>query len=459
MFRVPVITCGLLLIGSPATSADDINQPAAWEYDRIELNNGSTLTGLWQGRSAEGEHFRMVTRKPGRPTVCLDTVIKRHEIKALDLLSAEQRQQLRQRLEELKRYGDQAQLRSETLELAKVSWGGQVGAGYAYDSDYFRLISNAPEAVVRRTAVRLEQIYAAYARFLPPRYPGGKPTTIMLVNTEGEYKALIRREGKQFDNPAFFEPDTNRVVCFFEHTQLVDEIEQVHQENLHIWQELDAHEKTICELYSHPRDRQRFLQPFASHRQKLIKVEQLNNALIDQRTEKLFAMLYHEAFHAYLLNYVYPYAFAQQYGTLPTWFNEGLAQLFESSFVEAGELRIGHAERKKLEKVRDQLRNEELLPLHRLLTSAHTVFQIVHRGDQVRSNQAYLTSWALAYYLTFELRLLGSKALDDYTLALQQGQDSVAAFEQMVGESLDSFEPRWHAYLRRLQSDGRLRRP
>jgi len=33
---------------------------------------------------------------------------------------------------------------------------------------------------------------------------------------------------------------------------------------------------------------------------------------------------------------------------VPLWLDEGLAQIFETALVEAGELRVGHAERSRL---------------------------------------------------------------------------------------------------------------
>ena len=43
------------------------------------------------------------------------------------------------------------------------------GKALAYQSAHFRLLSNSREEVVQLTAIQLEQVYAAYARSLPPR--------------------------------------------------------------------------------------------------------------------------------------------------------------------------------------------------------------------------------------------------------------------------------------------------
>ena len=45
----------------------------------------------------------------------------------------------------------------------------------------------------------------------------------------------------------------------------------------------------------------------------------------------MFRRLYHEAFHAYLDNYVYESPGYE----IPTWLNEGLAQVFAAGLLEA----------------------------------------------------------------------------------------------------------------------------
>jgi hypothetical protein len=96
-------------------------------------------------------------------------------------------------------------------------------------------------------------------------------------------------------------------------------------------------------------------------------------------------------------------------GEVPRWLNEGLAQIFESAIFEAGELRVGRADPKRVAALREMKKNE--LPLVELLRSGPKQFQVEHAGDREVSDRHYLTSWALAYYLTFDRKILGTKAL------------------------------------------------
>jgi hypothetical protein len=79
---------------------------------------------------------------------------------------------------------------------------------------------------------------------------------------------------------------------------------------------------------------------------------------------------------------------------------------------------------------------------------------VAHAGDQQVSDRYYLASWALAFYLTFERKLLGTKALDDYVASLKRGTDPLAAFRTLVGQPLDEFDKGYRTYLQHLRPDG-----
>ena len=94
------------------------------------------------------------------------------------------------------------------------------------------------------------------------------------------------------------------------------------------------------------------------------------------------------------------------------------------------------------------------MPLARLLCSRPGDFLAAHAADKAATDRYYLTSWALAFHLTFERRLLGSAALDNYLAALARGTDPDAAFAALVGQPLPAFERDFHRYLLQLQPDG-----
>jgi hypothetical protein len=134
--------------------------------------------------------------------------------------------------------------------------------------------------------------------------------------------------------------------------------------------------------------------------------------------------------------------------------NEGLAQIFETAIFEAGELRVGHADEARRRAVREAVQKKELLPLADLLRSGPKQFRVAHAADKQASDRHYLAAWGLAFYLTFDRKVLGTKALDEYVQALQRGTDPLDAFCDLTGTPLPQLEKDWHDYLRRLQPDG-----
>jgi hypothetical protein len=65
-----------------------------------------------------------------------------------------------------------------------------------------------------------------------------------------------------------------------------------------------------------------------------------------------------------------------------------------------------------------------------------------------------VTSWALAFYLTFELNKIRSPDLIRYTQSLKNTTDPVKRFTEYVGSPVGEFETAFHDYVRRLRSSG-----
>ena len=157
--------------------------------------------------------------------------------------------------------------------------------------------------------------------------------------------------------------------------------------------------------------------------------------MFNEATARLFALLYHEAFHAYVATFVYPPLKADDVragkgtGELPRWLNEGLAQIFETAVVEVGELRADRPDPDRLQRTKDRLKGKNggaLVPLGDLLTTGRDAFLATHADQKLASDRAYLTCWALGHYLTFDRRLIGTDAFNKYLVAMNGGGDSEA---------------------------------
>ncbi len=448
----------LLIVTSAATSAEPSGLANAWQYDVIQLKNGYSVKGLILEETEFRIRFQIVRRAPGRPTVCMTAFFYSSDIdfKKIQRLTNEERELLKNRLSELDPKGEGERRRMDSLELQVCEWNGKAKKGWRYDSDYFSLTSNAPEEVVRRLAVRLEQIYLAYAQFLAPRFPGGKPTTVVLYSDLADYQKTLDKWGWKLKNPAFFDPKDNRIVCGSNLQALGDDLRKATITNRDERRKLDTREADYRRLYKNPQEFAAKMQPINEYRMKLAAADKHNEALFDSATQRLFAILYHESFHAYVCNFVYPSNARQGPGELPRWLNEGLAQIFETAIVEAGELRVGHADTVRLLKVKDAVRSGEMMPLKELLNSGAKSFLVHDNNERLTSDRAYLASWALAAYLSFDRRLLGSARLDAFIAAVNGGGDAEKAFAKLCGQTLPEFEKAFHAWLLKMPSEGSL---
>jgi hypothetical protein len=443
--RAGALAALLLVSLVPAAAAED-----AWKFDVVHLKNGGTLRGMLEQQTATEIRFRCVSRNPGSHTVVIPTTLRRDEVDSLDLLDAREREILAARLKALDPTGKGEAQRMASLELKPVAWGkdGKVKA-LRYESTHFLLESNASEDVVRRAAVRLEQIFTAYTRFLPPRQEVGHRTTILLAQSQADYQALLKDRGRLLLNPAYYDVERNEIVCGTDLQRLGDMLEQTRQRHQRLLGELRDKEAELKKLFKGqvPPALEKDIKTARAEIDEQVKK---NDELFQEATRQLFRVLYHEAFHAYLMNFVYP----PEEADVPRWLNEGLAQVFETASIEAGELRVGQADKARLTQAQGALGRGELVPIADLLESGPKQFVVLHASDQQTSDRYYLTAWGVAFYLTFERRLLGSKAMDRYVVELKRGTDPASGFAELVGETPKEFEKEFHQYVKDLKPDG-----
>ena len=177
-------------------------------------------------------------------------------------------------------------------------------------------------------------------------------------------------------------------------------------------------------------------------RRDILVANRQQEARFDEHTRRLFARLYHEAFHAYIENFVFE---STRYD-VPVWLNEGLAQLFESARVDVDELRLDVVDAKRLAALRVELQREGALSVADVLDADREAFLVQHRTDGT-SERHYLVAWAVAYYLTFQREMLSSDRLDQYVAKESARGNRVRRFERLVGGSLASFERDWRRHM------------
>ncbi|HEV3438686.1 MAG TPA: DUF1570 domain-containing protein, partial [Gemmata sp.] len=403
----------VLLVRMASGQPTPPNGLSNWAFDELTLVNGAKFQGLILSEMSDGIRFQsVVSRSPGRPTVTLTSFFAKTELAAIKRLSDDDRKLLTKRLAELDPNGEGERQRMESLEIVVTDWAGKPGGGRRYESEYFTLQSSGSEELTRRSAVRLEQIYTAFSRFLPPTTKDIYPTRIMLATNKEEYISLLGPLHETL-NSAVFDPQTKSILCWSDLKRLGTELQTARLHHSQQLASLKQYEERVSKLYKKD-ELERFLAPINLERQRVWTADAANGKKFDQATARIFAILYHEAFHAYVGTFIYPPLKSDDVkagkgtGELPRWLNEGLAQVFETAVVEAGELRADSPNRDRLLRVKDWLKGkgksdaDRLVPLNDLLTTGKDAFLAFHADEKTATDRAYLTSWALAYYMTFD---------------------------------------------------------
>lgn len=465
-----VIGVSFVIAALATKAADPVGTSSEWVFDEVALINGARFRGMILKESPAGIDFQVVRRPTGRPTVTLTTFFAAREVAEVKRLTPTQRAKLKGQLADLDPTGAGERQRMEALALVPADWLGRPGAAWRYESEQFVLVSGAADEVTRRAAVRLEQIYAAFARVLPPRYPAGRPTTVLLAGRPADYEKLLGGPAGRVLNPAVYDPARNRIVCGTDLAQLGEELTATQKRHAAERARLDKYEADVRQLYKGMKaDLERFEEIVARERRRLYLADHANGMKFDKATRRLFALLYHEVFHSYAATFVYPplsvvdVRAKKGTGELPRWLNEGLAQLFEGAVVEGTELRVGLPDAERLEKVQGLLRGKGspagLVPVADLLRAGRDSFLAAHADQRTAADRAYLTSWAITYWLTFDRRAVGTREFEEYLIAVNSGGDPVEAFERWIGSDVRSVEKELHDYLLRLRVDGSVAPP
>lgn len=337
-----------------------------------------------------------------------------------------------------------------------------------YDGPWFQLLSDSDDETTRRAVVRMEQFFRAYRHAIPPRVDSQGRLKIVLYGSMEQYRAYLRQYRLDLDHPAFYSPASNTIVAGADLTHYAERLKQIRAENERLRshyaglqrdflrQQRELAERlrqngfTTDEVREELRVRSAAWEDrFQATMRKLAEVDRRNEDRFAEVSRQLFARLRHEAFHAYLENYLYP---ARAYA-FPRWLNEGLAQIFETATLDGDTLRMDAPDRDLLRRLQADL-NSARLPLADLLTAEEDVFLVTHAQADV-SQRHYLYSWGLAWSLLFFEEGLSDHALEQYASTESQSLPAIDRFEQLVGMKLPEFEQQWRGTMLRLGQPSR----
>lgn len=438
-------------------------QPGDWKLDALHRPGREPLHGLVVRQGADAIEFKQVIRKPGSPTLVFALSFKPAEVVRLDLIDDADRADLTRKLEKLEsdrrllfahlRRVEKGTAAEDLPGLSTAPWPGDPGGktmARAYTGGRFRLVTTAGAELAQLVALQLEQVFAAYAQWLPPRVADARPVTILLARTSGEFSTLAKGRGAAgIANPAFYDPATNTIICGSDLDDLEKRVDALREHHAAEFARIQKGEKELKAAYANkpPAD---LVAVFQEARAKLRGVVDRNEATVRSARRLLLERLNHEACHAYLANEVFPAAT----GGLPRWLDEGLAQVFEGALVEAGELRAEKPDPQRLARLRQAIQAGEAPPLADLLRADGGSFLVHHFESRAESDRAYLAAWGLAYWLLFERQALSGPALDKARQARARGAGAVEFFEALAGKPLPEAEKEWRDRIKSLRTSG-----
>ncbi|MEK6249632.1 MAG: DUF1570 domain-containing protein [Planctomycetales bacterium] len=450
-----IVSLAMLATVAVSLRAQDGTNPievSKWPTEKIILRDGQSYEGHIRHETDEEIELVQIGRRPGQPLSLLVRWIAVDKIAEIHRLPPEQRSILKGNIDRHKNRTRIAARLREQVKLQERQTGKQLE--FIYDGPWFSFVSTTEESLTRDAIVRLEQMFAGYRTFIPPRKKPDQLLRIVLLNTLDEYLEYQRRANINIRNWAYFDAKNNEIVAGGQLARFTSQLrvaEQYHQKLLKQQQELKERERN--KLSQKKRELQEAgasneeirLLLRAAHKQESLRLDAQKEEIRQAKEsngklyQQQFRLLYHEAFHAYLDNYVYD----KTLQNVPRWLHEGWAQVFENGLLDAGTLRLDAADTVALVALQTDLLGGSMLPLENVIAASSQQYLVQHDNAARSSNRIYLYSWGLAHYLTFQMQLLESDRLNKFVDASSGAADPVTRFEVMVGMSVDQFQQQW----------------
>lgn len=435
-----------------------------WPLELLEVADGPVYRGVVVAESEGETEFAEIIRPAGKPMFAVIHPVPSNKIHRIERLKAKDHENLLRQFERF-RYRTRIEAGSmESLQLKRTGSGN--AASWQYVGPWFDLESTADEVMTRRSIVRVEQIFRAYRQLLPADHPGETGLKILILGSMDDYRGLLRSWGFAVSGPAFYSAGENLIVAGSDLNAFSERLREASLANSTARKDyeqlMESFPKRLSDVLERMRkagygeeeiEREAKLRRTVWQREydaalaRLNLADYRNAAKFDEVTSRMFRQLYHEAFHAYVANYAYSSA----EHTMPRWLNEGLAQVFESAQLDAGTLRVDAPDRLRLDRLQRDLQGETSLRVASVLAADEQSFLSLNGNSDTQ--QIYLYSWGLAYYLAFESKLLGARQLGDY-VRNEREFGPPARFASLVGESVDKFEARWRDAMLSLSPNG-----
>ncbi len=464
ILRVLLLTVILCVAPTATSRSDDVPEKGNpserggvigdWPLDTVSTKNGRQYRGYIQSTSDEEIDFVEVVRPPQRDMYLVVRPIRLSEVASLRRLPDQEQRVLAERIE---RFRHRFHIEAGALEAVELNQFPEDGRNqFVYQGDWFTLRSTSDEETTRYAVVRIEQIFRAYRHVMPPRVKPKQQLTIQLYGTISEYQKYLTEKQLGIDHPAFYSAASNLIVAganvavFSEDLRKIRESIQLQRQHLaerhaNFLQQQKQYAAQLEQIGLKPDEvnvellvrKKAWENEFQSHLRKLNDADRRNDAKFAEVKRQLFARLAHEAFHAYVENFLYP----QRVYQFPRWLNEGMAQVFETGRLDGETLRIDAPDRELLRSLQMDLAVAPL-PLAELITADEVLFLAGH-ASSTGSQRRYLYSWGLAWHLFTNHRIADQETFDDFVAKDAERNDPIIRFERFVKAPVPVFEQEW----------------
>ncbi|MFM8434897.1 MAG: DUF1570 domain-containing protein, partial [Planctomycetia bacterium] len=163
---------------------------------------------------------------------------------------------------------------------------------------------------------------------------------------------------------------------------------------------------------------------------------------LDTVRKRFHERLAHEAWHAHAHRLAES---VDRSVPLPVWLDEGLAQVFETGLLEAGELRLDAPDPRRLAQLADLLAAEPRGALGAVIDGGENQFVVGHGNAAATSRRAYLLAWGVAYDLVLGAPALSVRGIEEAARSGPEAGGERARFERLVGMPVEEFETEWRA--------------
>jgi hypothetical protein len=440
-----------------------------WKLESLRLHDGRRLEGLVVEPAAAGEHqgpaeavgFVQIVQPPGRMMELITWApINAERIAEIERLPAAEHALLAKRVDEFRnRRG-----RQHAAEMAVTLVRDDDDDSWRYAGRWFAMRSTADPSLTRRAVVLLEQVFAALETLVPlPPAAGADstpPLVVTLCGTAAEYRGVQETLGIAAEHPALYVPSSGQLVAGSDLPAIIeqertaaDSLTLAEREIIDRDRSFEAGVRRLAsdlEKQGMPAGRRAEVVQVARSRWQRERDEMIAQVVAARRdnvanvadASRVFARrLTHEAWHAYSDRRLV----GSGRRSLPLWLDEGLAQVFETAPLEAGELRLDAPDPARLKSLQELLSGTDAPPLVDLLRAGQGQFLVGHAGGRQASQRSYLMAWGLAFHLAVLEPVLTPESLAAICEPTAGADESarVKEVERLVDMPIADFDAAW----------------